>query len=217
MRLRKVPYATELLSEYPEYVVKEPKRHSGIWNSLFENDNPIELEIGSGKGKFIYEKAENNININYIGIEKFDSVLVRALEKMIYKSLPNLRLIRFDAQHLDEIFSNNEISNIYLNFSDPWPKKRQEKRRLTSPIFLRKYAKILKPLGAIHLKTDNYCLFEYSMMTLSDSEEYIIEKVVLDLYQDLPKDNVQTEFEMRFIQQNKPIYYIKAKFKGETE
>jgi tRNA (guanine-N7-)-methyltransferase len=217
MRLRNVKYAAELLEEYPEIVVLNPKQHAGNWNDVFGDEKTIELEIGSGKGKFIYELAEKNSNINYIGIEKFDSVIVRALEKAIFKPLKNLRLIRFDAKHIDEIFKDNEISNLYLNFSDPWPKKRQAKRRLTSPNFLSSYTKILKPEGHIFLKTDNYGLFEYSMMTINDSDDFCIEKIMLDLYQDLPIDNVQTEFEMKFIQQDKPIYFIKAKLKGDTK
>ncbi|MGD9760895.1 MAG: tRNA (guanosine(46)-N7)-methyltransferase TrmB [Candidatus Izemoplasmatales bacterium] len=216
MRLRNVKYAAELLEEYPEIVVLNPKNHAGNWDAVFGSKKNIELEIGSGKGKFIYEMAQKNPDNNYIGIEKFDSVIVRALEKAIFKPLPNLRLIRFDAKNLNEIFKNNEISNLYLNFSDPWPKKRQAKRRLTSPNFLSNYTKILKPEGHIYLKTDNYGLFEYSMMTINDSNDFYIEKIMLNLYQNLPIDNVQTEFEMKFVQQDKPIYFIKAKLKGDN-
>ncbi len=217
MRLRKVKYAKQLLEEYPEYVIENPKIHSGSWFEIFNNQNDIELEIGCGKGKFIYEKAEKNPGINFIGVEKFDSVIVRALEKMIYKPLKNLKLIRFDAANIKDVFKNNEINNIYLNFSDPWPKKRQAKRRLTSPDFLNSYKNILKKNGSIYLKTDNYGLFEYSMMMFNDDENFQIEIISLNLYNDLPSDNIQTEFEIRFVELNKPIYYIKAKFKGETE
>ncbi|MDD3128953.1 MAG: tRNA (guanosine(46)-N7)-methyltransferase TrmB [Candidatus Izemoplasmatales bacterium] len=215
MRLRNVKYARELIESYPNIVIDNPKKHAGLWRDVFRNDKSINLEIGCGKGKFIYEKAENNSEENFIGIEKFDSVIVRALEKAIIMPLSNLKLIRFDAYHLDEIFKDNEISNIYLNFSDPWPKKRQAKRRLTSPHFLKNYKKILSEDGRIYIKTDNYGLFEYSMMTLNDDEDYIIEEIMLDMYKTLPQDNVQTEFEIRFIKLNKPIYYIKAKLKGE--
>ncbi|MFA6647096.1 MAG: tRNA (guanosine(46)-N7)-methyltransferase TrmB [Candidatus Izemoplasmatales bacterium] len=215
MRLRNVKYARELIESYPNIVIDNPKKHAGLWRDVFRNDKSINLEIGCGKGKFIYEKAENNSEENFIGIEKFDSVIVRALEKAIIMPLSNLKLIRFDAYHLDEIFKDNEISNIYLNFSDPWPKKRQAKRRLTSPHFLKNYKKILSEDGRIYIKTDNYGLFEYSMMTLNDDEDYIIEEIMLDMYKILPQDNVQTEFEIRFIKLNKPIYYIKAKLKGE--
>lgn len=215
MRLRNVKYAKELLNSYPNIVIANPKKHAGQWHDVFGDQKPIELEIGCGKGKFIYEKAEANPEINYIGIEKFDSVIVRALEKSLVNPLNNLRLIRFDAQELDHVFKNNEISKVYLNFSDPWPKTRQAKRRLTSPKFLESYKKILKPNGSIHLKTDNYGLFEYSMMMLNDKEEFEIECISLDLYKNLPDDNIQTEFEMKFIKLEKPIYYIKAKLKGD--
>jgi len=215
VRLRNVKYAAELIREYPNIVIPNPKKHAGHWTEVFNNDNIIEIEIGSGKGKFIYEKAELNPNINYIGIEKFDSVIVRALEKTLINPLDNLRLIRFDAQDIDEIFKDNEITNIYLNFSDPWPKRRQAKRRLTSPNFLKKYKKILKNNGSIFLKTDNYALFEYSMMMFNEDDNFVMEKIMLDLYSDLPKDNIQTEFEMKFVKENKPIYLIKARLKGE--
>jgi tRNA (guanine-N7-)-methyltransferase len=215
MRLRNVKYAKELLNSYPNIVIANPKKHAGQWHVVFGDKKPIEIEIGCGKGKFIYEKAENNPDINFIGIEKFDSVIVRALEKALVTPLDNLRLIRFDAQEIDKVFKDNEINNIYLNFSDPWPKKRQAKRRLTSPQFLESYKKILKPEGNIYLKTDNYGLFEFSMMIFNEDSMYMIEDISLDLYKNLPKDNIQTEFEMKFVKLDKPIYYIKAKLKGD--
>jgi len=213
MRLRNVKYAKELLESYPEIVIQNPKKIAGDWKAVFDNEKPIELEIGCGKGKFIYEKAQSNPDINYIGVEKFDSVIVRALEKAIIKPLPNLRLIRFDAVNIDSIFKDNEIQRLYLNFSDPWPKKRQEKRRLTSPIFLKHYLKILKPNGIIDLKTDNFKLFEYSMLSFNHHNSFQIDLVLLDLYKNLPKDNIQTEFEIKFLKLNKPIYYIKSSLK----
>ncbi len=215
MRLRNVKYAKELLESYPNTVIQNPKKWAGKWKDIFENDNPIELEIGCGKGKFIYEKAQNNKEINFIGVEKFDSVIVRALEKVMIEPLENLRLLRFDALEISDVFKDNEIQNIYLNFSDPWPKKRQAKRRLTSPNFLNNYLKILKPNGRIYLKTDNYGLFEYSMMMLNENDNFVIEEIMLDMYKNLPEDNVQTEFEIRFRELDKPIFYIKARLKGE--
>ena len=215
MRLRNVKYAKELLESYPDTVIQHQKKWAGKWKEIFDNNNPIELEIGCGKGKFIYEKAQKNKAVNFIGVEKFDSVIVRALEKAINEPLDNLRLLRFDALDISEVFKDNEIKNIYLNFSDPWPKKRQAKRRLTSPNFLSSYTKILKPNGRIYLKTDNYGLFEYSMMMLNDNNSFIIEEIMLDMYLSLPSDNVQTEFEIRFRELDKPIYYIRAKLKGE--
>jgi tRNA (guanine-N7-)-methyltransferase len=215
MRLRNVKYAKELLESYPNTVIQNPKKWAGKWKDIFKNDNPIELEIGCGKGKFIYEKAQNNKKINFIGVEKFDSVIVRALEKVMIEPLENLRLLRFDALEISDVFKDNEIQNIYLNFSDPWPKKRQAKRRLTSPNFLNNYLKILKPSGRIYLKTDNYGLFEYSMMMLNENDNFVIEEIMLDMYKNLPEDNVQTEFEIRFRELDKPIFYIKSRLKGE--
>lgn len=211
MRLRNVKYAKELLDSYPNIIIKHPKKHAGNYKSLFGNNHPIELEIGCGKGKFIYEKALNNKEINFIGIEKFDSVIVRALEKIIISPLDNLKFIRFDANEVNEIFKDNEINNIYLNFSDPWPKKRQAKRRLTSPKFLNSYTKILKPNGRLFIKTDNFGLFEYSMMSLNNHDSFEIGDISLDLYKFLPEDNIQTEFEIKFIKLNKPIFFINAK------
>ncbi|MCF7923727.1 MAG: tRNA (guanosine(46)-N7)-methyltransferase TrmB [Candidatus Izimaplasma sp.] len=214
MRLRNVKYAKELINSYPSYVVEKPKKHKGEWHEFFGNDNPIELEIGCGKGKFIYEAAEKNPNINYIGIEKFDSVIVRALEKLIVQPLNNIKLIRFDAVNITEIFGQNEVRNIYLNFSDPWPKRRHEKRRLTSPRYLSRYHNILQNLGHIYLKTDNYPLFEYSLMQLNNAIHFSVDDVSLDLYKHLPENNIQTEFEIKFVEDNKSIYYLKSIHKG---
>jgi tRNA (guanine-N7-)-methyltransferase len=213
MRLRNVKYAKELIHSYPDYVILKPKNHKGHWQALFDNDQSINVEIGCGKGKFIYESALKNPKSNYIGIEKFDSVIVRALEKLILEPLDNIKLIRFDATHILDIFDQAEIDHLYLNFSDPWPKRRHEKRRLTSPRFLNKYHQILKDGALIEMKTDNYPLFEYSMMMFNHHNQYDIMDMSLDLYQALPTNNIQTEFEMKFVEENKPIYYIKVKHK----
>jgi tRNA (guanine-N7-)-methyltransferase len=210
MRLRNVKYAKELIQSYPDYIILKPKSYKGKWQSLFDNDHPIEVEVGCGKGKFVYEKSYNNPKKNYIGIEKYDSVIVRALEKLILEPLDNIKLIRMDANHIKDVFSEGEVDHLYLNFSDPWPKRRHEKRRLTSPRFLKRYDYILKDKAYIELKTDNYGLFEYSMMSFNQSDMFEIIDINLDLYQNLPNDNVQTEFEMKFVEENKPIYFIKA-------
>ncbi len=210
MRLRNVKYAKELIHSYPDFVVLKPKQLKGHWQELFENDHPIEVEIGCGKGKFIFESALNNPNKNFIGIEKFDSVIVRALEKVILEPLDHLKLIRFDATHINDVFAENEVDHLYLNFSDPWPKIRHAKRRLSSPQFLNKYHHILKEESIIDMKTDNYGLFEYSMMMFNQSEYFDIIDISLNLYHNLPSNNIQTEFEMKFVEENKPIYYIKA-------
>jgi tRNA (guanine-N7-)-methyltransferase len=217
MRLRNVKYAKELLESYPEIVIQNPEEVIGYWKEVFNNSNPIDVEIGCGKGKFIYEMAKKYPQRNFIGIEKFDSVVVRALEKAIINPLNNLRLIRYDAHTLDKVFSKSEIKNIYLNFSDPWPKKRQAKRRLTSPLFLKHYIQIMNPNGFLFFKTDNYLLFEYSMMTLNDNCKFKIHRISLDLYSDEIHDNIQTEFEVKFISENKPIYYIASSLEEEKK
>ncbi|HKL47432.1 MAG TPA: tRNA (guanosine(46)-N7)-methyltransferase TrmB [Candidatus Izemoplasmatales bacterium] len=217
MRLRNVKYAKELIHSYPDYVILKPKHHQGQWQALFDNNQPIKVEIGCGKGKFIYESAYHHPKTNFIGIEKYDSVIVRALEKLILEPLDNIKLLRLDATHILDVFEKNEVDHLFLNFSDPWPKRRHAKRRLTSPRFLKKYGQILKDGAFIEMKTDNYPLFEYSMMMFNHHEQYEIKALSLNLYQALPKSNIQTEFEMKFVKENKPIYYIKVKHKRSGE
>ena len=166
------------------------------------------LEIGMGKGDFIIANANRYPNINFIGVEKYDSVLVRAIEK-IDEDLPNLKLLRLDANTIDTVFNKN-IDLIYLNFSDPWPKKRHALRRLTSPIFLEKYDKIFKKDAHIIMKTDNRKLFEYSLKSLTDYG-YKIEDISLDLHNDEYPDNIMTEYEQRFVSLNKNIYMVNVK------
>lgn len=192
--------------ESSSYVISDPESHKGNFNKLFNNDNPIRIEIGMGKGTFIYNHALKNPNINYIGIEKFDSVLVRAVQKLEDTDIPNLKLIRMDALDIDKIFSK-EIDTIYLNFSDPWPKNRHELRRLTSPVFLAKYDSVFKNDKVIIQKTDNRHLFEYSLVSLVNYG-YKLEKISLDLYkeEDLLKDNIPTEYETRFASNGDTIY-----------
>lgn len=205
MRLRKVKNAKEQI-ENSSYVISDPESHKGNFNKLFNNDNPIRIEIGMGKGTFIYNHALKNLNINYIGIEKFDSVLVRAVQKLEDTNIPNLKLIRMDALDIDKIFSK-EIDTIYLNFSDPWPKNRHELRRLTSPVFLAKYDSVFKNDKVIIQKTDNRHLFEYSLVSLVNYG-YKLEKISLDLYkeEELLKDNIPTEYETRFASNGDTIY-----------
>lgn len=211
MRLRNVKHAKEYIENNPDKIISNPKDYVGHWHELFGNNNAIEVEIGCGKGKFVFEKALSHPNINYIGIEKFDSVIIRALEKVLDHPLPNLLLIRMDAEKITEIFALEEISKIYLNFSDPWPKKRTAKRRLTSSKFLNRYEKILKANGEIHLKTDNFKLYEFSMMSFNQHKRYQIQTLNLNLYKSLPKDNVQTEFEQKFVEKGNLIFYQKVK------
>ena len=204
MRLRNVKGANEII-EKSKYIIKDYNKYKGKFKKIFQNDNEIHLEIGMGKGDFITKMAQKNPNVNFIGIEKFDSVMVRAVQKLEDKQINNLKLIKTDALELDEIF-DNEISCIYLNFSDPWPKERHSKRRLTSEIFLKKYDKILKTKKII-MKTDNRKLFEYSIISFTNYG-YKIEELSLNLYDDNTEENVQTEYENKFVKQGKTIYKI---------
>ena len=208
MRLKKVPGALERI-EASDYVIKDGKEYFGKYETLFEKKQPIHIEIGMGKGKFITEMAQLHPEINYIGIEKFDSVLIRALEKQEEMELSNLKLMRLDAEMIDEVF-NHEIDRIYLNFSDPWPKKRHAKRRLTSKEFLKAYDSIFKTTKEIIMKTDNRKLFEYSIMSFTNYG-YQIEEISLNLYDDDIKENVATEYETKFHNLGYPIYRIIVK------
>lgn len=208
MRLKKVPGALERI-EASDYVIKDGKEYFGKYETLFEKKQPIHIEIGMGKGKFITEMAQLHPEINYIGIEKFDSVLIRALEKQEEMELSNLKLMRLDAEMIDEVF-NHEIDRIYLNFSDPWPKKRHAKRRLTSKEFLKAYDSIFKTTKEIIMKTDNRKLFEYSIMSFTNYG-YQIEEISLNLYDDDIKENVATEYETKFHNLGYPIYRIVVK------
>lgn len=204
MRLRNVKGAKEEI-EKSKYIIEEYEQYKGKFKNIFNNKNEIHIEIGMGKGDFIKGMALKYPNINFIGIEKFDSVMVRAVQKLEETEIPNLRLIKMDALNIDKIF-DKEIDTIYLNFSDPWPKARHEKRRLTSDVFLEKYDKILKNKKII-MKTDNRKLFEYSIKSLTDYG-YKIDEISLDLHNDDIKDNVETEYEKKFISLGNIIYKI---------
>ncbi len=205
MRLRNLKNTYELINEC-DFLVKSPDEYIGKWKSLFNNDHPIHLEIGMGKGKFIYEMALNNPDINFVGLEKYDNVMARAIKKMPNK-LPNLLLLNTDALNLKYIF-NHEISAIYLNFSDPWPKKRHELRRLTAKPFLDIYDNLFVDEKVIIQKTDNIGLFAYSLHSLS-MNGYQFKEVSLDLNNtDIP--NVTTEYEEKFIKEGIKINYLYA-------
>ncbi len=214
MRLRKVKNARErLMVDNNKYFINEPEIYKGKWNELFGNNNPLHIEIGCGKGQFMSTLAKLNPNINYIAIEKFDSVLLRCLEKVIDSDLNNLKLITFDASELRDLFSDKEVSRIYLNFSDPWPKSHHAKRRLTSSIFLNIYKYILKEDGEIFFKTDNRKLFEFSLESFNENN-YKLSNISLDLHNDLEKykDNITTEFEDKWSKLG-PIYRLEARLK----
>ena len=206
MRLRNVKNADVIVKE-SNYVIKNPEEFKGNYKSLFNNDNIIKIEIGMGKGDFIINMAKKYPNINFIGIEKYESVLVRAIEKLNNIELPNLKLINMDAINIDNVFYK-EIDTIFLNFSDPWPKKRHAKRRLTSEVFLKLYENIFKNKPHIIQKTDNIYLFASSIESLSDYG-YKFNKISLDL-QNEDIDNVLTEYENKFIKQGIRINYLDA-------
>ena len=206
MRLRNVKNAN-IIVDNSNYVIKNPENYIGKYKTLFNNNYPICIEIGMGKGDFIIGMAKKYPNINFIGIEKYESVMVRAIEKLENIDLPNLKLIRMDAINIDKVF-NKEIDTIYLNFSDPWPKKRHSKRRLTSDIFLKLYDNIFINKPHIIQKTDNISLFSYSIESLSNYG-YKFKKVSLDLeHEDI--DNVVTEYENKFMNQGIKINYLDA-------
>lgn len=205
MRLRNVKGAKEIIDN-SSYIIKNPNDYRGNYQKIFKNNNPIHIEIGMGKGDFIIENAKKYPNINFIGIEKFDSVIVRAVQKLENEEIPNLKLIKIDANEIDDVF-DKEISVIYLNFSDPWPKARHVKRRLSSEIFLNKYDSVFIDKKRIIMKTDNRKLFEYSIKSFTDYG-YKIEDISLNLYEDDIKNNIPTEYETRFHNRGCLIYKV---------
>ncbi len=206
MRLRNVKDAKDIVSN-SKYVINNPQEYKGSFSKLFNNSNPISLEIGMGKGDFIINMAIKNPDINFIGLEKYQSIIVRATQKLEDLNLNNLKLICMDAKELNEVFAK-EIDTIYLNFSDPWPKKRHAKRRLTSDTFLPIYDSIFKKDKRIVQKTDNVGLFEYSIVSLSNYG-YVIKDISLDLH-NTSKENVMTEYEKKFSSQGIKINYLEA-------
>lgn len=211
MRLRKVKNALDKLSLNKNYYIENPVELKGKWNQVFGNDNPIHIEIGCGKGQFISKLASINPDINYVAIEKYDSVLLRCLEKVEELNLPNLRLAIIDANMLTDYFENKEINRIYINFSDPWPKYAHRKRRLTYTTFLDSYKCILKDDGEVFQKTDNRKLFEFSLESFNNNG-WLLSNISLDLHKDDYKDNITTEFEDKWSKLG-PIYRLEARKK----
>ena len=210
MRLRNVPGARDVM-DANEYVYTEPEGMAGTWSQIFGNNNPVHIEIGMGKGRFITTLASMNPDINYVGIEKYSSVLLRAVEKQDELCLPNLRFIRMDAENITSVFSNEEVDRIYLNFSDPWPKDRHAKRRLTSRQFFARYDEILKSTGRVEFKTDNRPLFDFSVEEVNEAG-WKLSVCTYDLHNDekLVEGNVMTEYEERFSSQGNPICKLVA-------
>ena len=214
MRLRNVPGSRDVIAESP-YTIKDETSKKGKWNEIFGNDNPIYIEIGMGKGRFIINNALTYPDINFIGIEKYPSVQIRAVQKLReMDDIPNLRLLSMNAEILPEIFDEGEIRKIYLNFSDPWPKERHAKRRLTSGEFLDRYRKVLKPGDLVEFKTDNRGLFEFSLQEIEE-KGWILDGKTDNLHKDplMGQGNIMTEYEVKFIKLDKPIYKLICHFK----
>ena len=211
MRLRNAPGSREAIADN-DMAINEPTELKGKWKEEFGNDNPIRIEIGMGKGKFITTLAMENPDINYIGIEKYSSVLIRAIERCEEIEVPNLRFIRMEAEYICDVFEKGEVDRIYLNFSDPWPKDRHAKRRLTSKQFFERYDVILKKDGIVEFKTDNDLLFQFSLEQVPEAGWELIEQT-WDLHNDerLMQGNVMTEYESKFSQMGNPIHKLIAK------
>jgi len=211
LRQRHKPWADEFIEEHGHIFIPNPTENKGNWTKVFGNHNPIHLEIGTGKGQFIIGMAKQYPNVNFIGLEVSKSVIVNAGEKLLQEELPNVKLILADANMLLDYFSNNEISELYLNFSDPWPKNRHAKRRLTFHTFLKQYEEILQRDKSIVFKTDNRKLFEYSLVSMSQFG-MCLDDVTLDLHELCDETNVKTEYEEKFSTKGQPIYRVKARF-----
>ena len=207
MHLRKVKDVEEKIKEYSDVVVFNPESNKGKWHDLFKNNNPIYLEIGMGKGKFIREHARRNPDINYIGCELSTSMCYKSAKEV--DNLNNLKILNYDAFKLEDVFESGEIDKIYLTFSDPWPKARHEKRRLTTDNVLNIYKKLLSNNGIIEFKTDNRELFEYSVIQFTNNNFEILE-LSLDLHK-TSDDIITTEYEEKFMAKGQVIYFIKVK------
>lgn len=205
MRLRNISGSRDVIAE-SRFVVNEGEETKGRWSQLFGSSSPVRIEIGMGKGRFIHTLAKENPNINYVGIEKYSSVLLRAIQKMEETELPNLKFIRMDAEDITKVFGPEEVDRIYLNFSDPWPKDRHAKRRLPSREFLGRYDSILKKDGLLEFKTDNRALFDFALEELEPAG-WKARAVTFHLHQDkeLSEGNVMTEYEEKFSSMGNPI------------
>lgn len=210
-RVRKQPGTREALLQYIPMVVLEPQQYKGNWHNVFGNNGPIQIEVGMGKGRFISTMARQNPELNFIGIEVIEEVLLDAVKRMNRAGgIPdNLRLVWINAAMLQDLFIEGEVDRIYLNFSDPWPKTRHKKRRLTHESFLKQYAAVLKTQGQVHFKTDNQLLFEFSLNEFSACR-WQLQNIQLDLYRCEPEGNVATEYELKFHEKEMPIYRLEA-------
>ena len=212
MRLRNITGSREMIAE-SRFVVHEPQEYKGRWRELFSNDHPLRIEIGMGKGRFIMDLARMHPEINYVGIEKYSSVLLRGIQKMETDPLPNVNFIRMEAEEIADVFGREEVERIYLNFSDPWPKDRHAKRRLPSREFLKRYDEILVRDGVIEFKTDNEDLFRFALEEIAPAGWQLLQ-MTEDLHHDekMLAGNVMTEYEEKFSALGNPIYkYVIAR------
>jgi tRNA (guanine-N7-)-methyltransferase len=215
MRLRNIAGSREVIAD-SSFTVKDPEKLKGLWKKeVFGNDNELHIEIGMGKGRFLMDLATLNPNINYVGIEKYSSVLLRAIQKQEQLLLPNVKFIRMDAEDITEVFAPAEVDKIYLNFSDPWPKDRHAKRRLPSRQFLGRYDQILRPDGVVEFKTDNKDLFQFALDEVEPAG-WNLDAVTYDLHHDpvMNEGNVMTEYEEKFSSLGNPIYKYIVSRKG---
>lgn len=217
MRLRNIPGAKDAIEE-SIYVIQNPQENKGCWDKVFPQNQPIHLEVGMGKGRFLMDMARLHPEINYIGIEMYDSVLLRAIQKREVlaeegENLSNLMFMRMDARLLPEVFEKGEVAKIYLNFSDPWPKARHARRRLTSNEFFKLYDKVLTADGTVEFKTDNRPLFDFSVEELKTSELFVLDQLSYDLHNDskMNQGNIMTEYEAKFSSMGNPICKLIAK------
>ncbi|KIL46382.1 tRNA (guanosine(46)-N7)-methyltransferase TrmB [Jeotgalibacillus campisalis] len=211
MRMRNKPWAAERLADYPQYAVPAPEEVKGNWAQKFGNENPLHIEVGTGKGRFVTEMARANPDVNYIGVELSESIIVTALDRVIEAELPNVKLLNSNAEDLAAIFEKGEVQRVYLNFSDPWPKNRHEKRRLTNKKFIDLYKTVLPDKGEIHFKTDNQGLFEFSLQSFW---EYGLKLTFLslDLHNSDFEGNIMTEYEEKFSKKGQRIYRCEVQY-----
>ncbi|AMG20134.1 tRNA (guanine-N7)-methyltransferase [Staphylococcus saprophyticus] len=210
MRMRYKPWAEDYLKKEPN-IVDIDGSHAGRISEWFDNDQPIYIEVGSGRGQFITTLAAKHPEINFISMEREKSVMIKVLDKVIEQGLTNIKLICNDAIELNDYFKDGEVSRLYLNFSDPWPKKRHTKRRLTYQTYLALYKQVLKDDGEIHFKTDNRGLFAYSLESMSQFGMYFT-KINLNLHEEDDEENIETEYERKFSDKGSRIYRMEAKF-----
>lgn len=214
MRVRHKPWAKRKLQQFPDLVIANPKDRSGEWADVFGSDSPLHVEIGTGKGRFIVGMAQKYPEINFVGIEQNESIIVSALQKCLDANVKNVRLLHEDARGLTEYFAEDEVDEIYLNFCDPWPKRKHEKRRLTYASFLAQYGYVLKNHGVVNLKTDNQGFFEYSIESFSQYG-FTLRNISLDLHRSEFRDNVMTEYEEKFSSMGQRIYRLEAVYNDD--